>query len=202
VTKAPATEEAARRAVAVGQKILAANPQLGTRTLVFTIGGPEPEVFHTGAGQVFVTEGLVRQCKTEGQLAAVLCHELGQIAAEHEGLVTTALKAPDRGAPDDGRAGNDYRPGFGGADGLRLGDLAEEDREKRRAGPPPNPDALARQYLKKAGYSDSDFDAAVPLLRTAESSDKFRQVITKSKADAKALLDKSERENEPRDNAK
>jgi hypothetical protein len=185
VAKAPATEEAARRAVAVGQKVLAANPQLGTRTLIFTIGGPEPEIFHTGVGQIFITEGLVRQCKTDGQLAAVLCHQLGKMAADQE-MVTRALKTPDHGAPDDGHGS------LGGTDELRLNDLARDDQAKRRAGPPPDPAALARQYLKKAGYSDADLDAVAPLLHNAESNEKFKQCITATPAEVKPPPGKSD----------
>jgi hypothetical protein len=183
VKRAPATEEAAKRALTMGQKVLAANPQLGTRPLIFTIGGPEPEIFHTGSGQIFLTEGLVRQCSTDGQLAAVLCHELAKVAADREELVGAALKAPDHGEPDVGHPGHDYRPGFGGADGLRLTDLAKDDQEKRRrAVAAPEPEPLARQYLRKAGYADADFDAAAPLLRAATTSEKFKPFITTSSA--------------------
>jgi hypothetical protein len=174
---APATEEAARRALSVSQKILAANTQLGLQPLIFTIGGPEPEIFHTEAGQIFLTEGLVRQCTTDGQLAAVLCQELAKITTEHDELARAA-KTPDHGLPDADHPGNDYRAGFGSADGLRLTELAKEDQEKRRqAAGAANPTVLARQYLRKAGYADADFDAAGPLLRTATTSEKFRQYI-------------------------
>jgi hypothetical protein len=179
VKKAPATEEAAKRALTVGQKVLAANPQLGTRPLIFTIGGPEPEIFHTPSGQIFLTDGLVRKCTTDGQLAAVLCHELAKMSADRDELVNAALKAPDHGGPDDGRPGPDYRPGFGGADGLRLTDLAKDEQEKRRrTSAPPDPAVLARQYLQKAGYADTDYTAVVPLLRAAGTSEKFKQFLT------------------------
>jgi hypothetical protein len=193
VKRAPATEEAAKRALAVGQKIGAANAQLGTRPLIFTIGGPDPEIFHTSTGQIFLTEGLVRRCATDGQLAAVLCHELAKMAADRDELVDAALKAPDRDGPDDGRTGSDSRHGFGGADGLRLTDLAQDDREKRRrAAPPQDPMILARQYLRKAGYADADLDATAPLLRAAETNEKFRQLITTSTPEAKGPLEKPE----------
>jgi predicted Zn-dependent protease len=179
--KAPATEEAAKRALSVGQKVLAANSQLGLRPLILTIGGPEPEIFHVGAGQLFITDGLVRQCTTDGQLAAVLCHELARMAAEGEELVQAGLQTTDHGGPDEGRTGHDYRSGFGNADGLRLADLARDEQEKRRrAALAQDPATLARQYLGKAGYADADFTAAAPLLRAAEANEKFRQFMTTS----------------------
>src|SRR5262249_13532279 len=99
VKRAPATGEAAKRGLRVGQKVLAANATLGTRPLIFTIGGPEPEIFHTETGQIFLTEGLVRQCATDGQLAAVLCHELARVSADRDELVGAAQKTTDHGGP-------------------------------------------------------------------------------------------------------
>src|SRR5438045_3984146 len=68
---APAATEVAARVDAVGRCIAAANPQAGVdrRSLMFhTIGSPQVEVFHRGTSDIFVTEGLVRQCATDGQL--------------------------------------------------------------------------------------------------------------------------------------
>ena len=67
----------------------------------------EPDVINAFAlpgGQVFITEGLYRQLKTEGQLAGVLGHEVSHIVARHgaehiatanltEGLTGAALIA-------------------------------------------------------------------------------------------------------------
>src|SRR4051812_17171997 len=69
----PASTEAAARVDAIGRRILAANPEVGARPLFRTVGSPQPEVFHRGTTDVFVTEGLVKQCPTDGQLAAILC---------------------------------------------------------------------------------------------------------------------------------
>jgi hypothetical protein len=73
---APASTEVAARVDSIGRSIAAANPQAGIRpqSLRFTtIGSPQVEVFHRGATEIFVTEGLVRQCATDGLLAAGLC---------------------------------------------------------------------------------------------------------------------------------
>src|SRR5262249_39695897 len=72
------------RVDAGGRQLLAANPQVGAKPLFHTIGAPQPEVFHRGTSDVWVTEGLVRQCATDGQLAALLCLELGKMVAERE----------------------------------------------------------------------------------------------------------------------
>lgn len=43
----------------------------------------EINAFTPGGGHVFVTTGLVRALKTEGQMAAVIAHELGHITESH-----------------------------------------------------------------------------------------------------------------------
>jgi beta-barrel assembly-enhancing protease len=46
----------------------------------------DPETINAFAlpgGQVFITEGLLRQLKTDGELAGVLGHEIGHVAARH-----------------------------------------------------------------------------------------------------------------------
>src|SRR4051794_24009712 len=63
-----AAEEASLRVLKVGQKVLAANPQMSLKPIFSTIGSstsgtPAEEVFHTGQHQVIITESLVRQCK-------------------------------------------------------------------------------------------------------------------------------------------
>ena len=35
-----------------------------------------------GTGEVFISEGLVKKCKTDAELAVVLCSELGQMMVE------------------------------------------------------------------------------------------------------------------------
>src|SRR4051794_9073420 len=50
VQRAPATEEAGKRVICVGQKVVAANPQVGLRPALCTAGTPDPEIFHRGTG--------------------------------------------------------------------------------------------------------------------------------------------------------
>ena len=172
---APASTEAAARVDAVGRSITAANPQAGvdTRSLLFhTIGAPQPEVFHRGTGDIYVTEGLVRQCMTDGQLAAVLCTELGKLVSEREALTPAAVRRPDRSPPIDTGIGRDA--GWGVApDQTRLRELADYERDRKQrtqAVAPPDPAALARMYLVRAGYHDADLQAAAPLLQQAQSN--------------------------------
>lgn len=169
----PATEEASLRVSQVGQKIVAANPQIGLKPLFSTIGPsldgpPKEEIFHTSKTQVVITEPLVRKCKSDGELAAILCVELAKMAEKHNG---PAANADDAGPPADVPVGGDARGTFGPADGTRAAELAKYDRAHHRgayAGFDPKP--LARSYLTRAGYPASDFDAAAPLMQAAEGN--------------------------------
>ncbi len=177
---APASTEAAARVDAVGRVVLAKNPSIGAKPLFRTIGAPQPEVFHRGTADVYITEGLVKQCTTDGMLAAALCQELGKMVAEREAVAPTAARRPERQPPPDVRVGTDSLLGTA-PDGTRLRELADYDRE-RRAQPerlaPPDAGALARKYLVGAGYSDADFQAAAPILQAANANASFEKQMT------------------------
>src|SRR2546421_2229993 len=68
---------AAARVDQLGRRLTAANKQAGIQPLFRTIGAPQSEIFHRGTTEIVITEGLVKQCTTDGQLAAVLCVEMG-----------------------------------------------------------------------------------------------------------------------------
>jgi len=80
----PAPAESAARVDLLGRNILAANPQIGMKPQFMVIGSPQPEIFHKKNEGLFITEALVKQCKTDGELAAVLCHELGKMVSDRE----------------------------------------------------------------------------------------------------------------------
>jgi hypothetical protein len=180
---APASTETAARVNAIGHTILAANPinGLDARSVRFnTIGAPQAEVFHRGTTDIFITEGLVRQCATDGQLAAVLCLELGKMVSEREALTPTAIRQPERLPPID--TGLNHDLGYGvAADQTRLRELADVDRDRRlRQQPlaPPDPAALARLYLVRAGFHDADLQAAGPLLQQAQGNAGLEKQMT------------------------
>jgi hypothetical protein len=166
----PATNEAATRVGLVGQKLVAANPQLKLRPLFRTVAVSQVEVFHRGTLEVLITEALVKQC-TEGQLAAVLAVELGKMASEREAQAVVQDTLPAHEPLPPLALGSDGAGGRGAADRTDLAELAPYDRQRRAAAgpppPPPDPQALAHGILVKAGYSAADLQAAEPLLKLA-----------------------------------
>jgi hypothetical protein len=180
VSHSPASEETAKRVGLVGQKVLQANLELGVRPLFRTIGAPQAEVFHIGATQVCITEGLVKQCATEGQLAAVLCAELGKMVAEREALAGPQTRAPDRPPPISMPVGNDSGGSGGAPDLTRRAELGKYEQERRRPGGDaalPDPRALARTCLLKAGYHAADLDAVAPLLQASSANSQLEKQL-------------------------
>src|SRR5947199_5687302 len=170
---AQASQEAALHVNLVGQKLLAANKQAGLRPVFQTIGTPTPEVFHRGVGELYVTEGLTKLCRTDGQLAAVLALEMGKMVAEREALAGPSARRPERTPPPDVRVG-DGGGTFGPPDGTRLAELSKFEKEGLRPNaalpPPPDPEVLARAYLDRAGYAAKDLDAAAGVLKAAHAN--------------------------------
>jgi hypothetical protein len=181
----PATREEALRVDITGQKVVTANrDQTGIRHIYFqTVGSSSSELFHRRTEAVFITEGLSRKCKTEGELAAILAYELGRMIAEREALSDPAKRRPERLPPPEERVGMDSGGTFGPPDGTRLAELAKYEKERPKPGaappPPPDPMVLARIYLKKAGFDPKELDAVAPLLQEARASCTLeRQIIS------------------------
>ena len=97
VVEAPGTKEASDRVCAVGGKIIAANEGIGFRPRFITTNGATEEIFHRGTRDVFITEGMVRRCQTEAQLAEVLCLELGKMVAEREAFTEPMSRSKEKG---------------------------------------------------------------------------------------------------------
>ena len=133
----------------VGAQVLTSNPTLGVRPVFTTIGAPWEEIFHEDEKAVFITEGLVRECDTDGKLAAVLCHELGKMEADAGAVRAAARSRPADGAP----VGTDYGGAFGPPDGTRAMELAVYERKRRKteeaAAAQADADALARDFVRQ-----------------------------------------------------
>ena len=168
----PASTEAAARVDCVGRRIVSANPQLAVRPLFRTIGAPQAEVFHRGTTDIMITEGLVRQCTSDGQLAAILCVELGKAVAEREINTPASTRQPDRRPPIDPGLNTDSALGYS-PDQTRLRELADYDtlrQQRLQAVAPPDAAALTRVCLLRAGFHDADLQAAGPLLAAANGN--------------------------------
>jgi predicted Zn-dependent protease len=171
VTLASGSSEVAMKVDLVGHKILAANQDAKIQPYFATIGSTQPELFHQGDKLVYVTEGLVKKCKTEGQLAAVLSEELAAMEAERRTLARLHTRDAEQNLPITVPVGNAGQ--FNAPDLTNLAELSKADKARTRAAQRPtpiDPQALARKFLKNAHYADGDYDAARPLLKEAEAN--------------------------------
>jgi hypothetical protein len=169
VTYAPASEATQIRAVMIEDKLIGENPQVAIRPRVIAVGSADPEIFHVGMNQLYITEGLVRQCQTEGQLAAVLAYELGRMISERDAALAEAVRRPEQPLPiylPIGGAGN-----AGDGDPLNRVEMARFEKEHPKQPAKlarPNPQLIARTVLERAGFHSNDLDAAMPILQNAE----------------------------------
>jgi hypothetical protein len=186
---AEATAATGKRVLTLAQKIAAANPRMGLKLSIQTLGNPQPTIFHRldldkDFCQVWISEGLVNQCQSEGQLAAVLCMELGRAASEKAALKPPALRGYIE-PPPNVPIGNDAGDFRGSPDQTHMAELAKVDearhrREQMAPPAPPPPDVLACAYLKRAGYAAADLQAVSPLLRAAaKNTDIEKQMLGK-----------------------
>jgi predicted Zn-dependent protease len=182
----PATQEVALRVDRVGQKLVAANARLKQQKVAFlTMGVSQLEIFHQGqddSAAVYITEGLVKQCKTDDELAAVLSQELGKLMSEQ---LAQAQPMRNREQPPPQltpRIGNDLGGTFGPADGTDQMILARYEKDHKQSRPaliaPPPPETLARGYLQSAGYDIKALATVAPLLRQADKENSLEQSMT------------------------
>lgn len=168
----------------VGQRILAANPELPMVVVFRAAGYPQPEIFHQGTTSVVITQKLVDMCKTDGELAALLCVELGRMVAEREALAPFEARQPAPKPPIDPVA---FRTtsGVANPDELRLRELAQYEAAQKKLSEPgklPDPMDLAKRFLRRTGFPESLFETIKPIQRAAaEHGDLERQMTNGGK---------------------
>ncbi len=175
----PASLQAAERVDTLGRRIVAQNPFTGLDPLFHTVGVQEPGVFHRGTGEVFITEGLVKKCETDAQLAAVLCSELAKMMAEKRAAKAIGV---DRDPISDVPGGDSAMWGGMAPDQTRLAELAMHEKKhsrdaRRRSAEASDPAALSRELMTGAGFDPKELDAAAPLIRSAGGSEAFQKQV-------------------------
>jgi hypothetical protein len=159
----------AARVDVIGRQLLGQNPFLGVEPTFHTYGREEPEITHPDLNGVLVTEGLVKQCRSDDELAAVLALELAKMAAERR--AADRLKAERLPhLPDAGATGL-------GADPTQTGTQAMID---KTAAPRPRSKPLndgahtrAEDILKGAGFDPKALDTVAPLVAEAQRNHAF-----------------------------
>jgi hypothetical protein len=168
----PQTREAplaeAARVDQVGRQILAANPFCASDVGFQAVGADVPAIFHRDPFNVFVTDKLVNQCKSDAELAAVLCSELGAMVAERRNATRMGIPEPIYDVPT---VNNSMEAGGIPPDQLRLAELGMLEKRipkksaERLKDEVTDPRKIAVDLYKSAGYDEKDYDRAEPIMR-------------------------------------
>lgn len=171
VSLSSAKGEYSVQVAALGERILNTNPEIGMKPYFATAGTQSPEIFHQGQHFVYITDGLVKRCKNEGQLAALLALELAKMVVEREALANPKTRQTKERPPihvDIGRVGSDAYSDQTDVVEMARYEARQKNRPKRQ--PLPDPIELARRYLTKADFRPENLDSIQPLLKEAEQS--------------------------------
>ncbi len=173
-TLPPASQKTAARVELVGRKIIDQNTFPGVEPHFMTIGIKETALFHRGANDLVISEGLADKCGSDAELAAVLCSELAQMVVEKR--MAKALSREEE--PTAGTsAGAPLFPNGTTSDVGKQTSPTPQEKNPRSAGPIERPDAvrIARDLLSGAGYNPMELDRVQPLLKLSERGEKLRK---------------------------
>ena len=171
----PGQLETAARVESVGRKLLGHTTFAGVEPLFHTFGVKESFLFHRGTEELMISEGLVAQCKTDEQLAAVLSAELGQMIAEKRGARSVGRNVDPIPAVGDG--GNPVAGGGTRYDSNREAELALHEKKFPRGARVDSGEAtkVARELLESAGYDPGAMEKVQPLLKNSRRGDELRK---------------------------
>ena len=165
-----ASIEVARRVDELVKRIVDQNTFTGIEPIVRVLGVPESVLFHRGTAEVFISEGLVKKCKTEPELAAVLCSELGKMMAQKKAGITVGR---DRDSIPEIAL-----PGIGSdASRVREAELALQQKriDEKRAQEQSEESQLAKQLLKGAGFNPAELDSVQGMLRQSDRGEAIKK---------------------------
>jgi predicted Zn-dependent protease len=164
-----ASVEAARRADEMAKRIIDQNTFTGLEPIVSVVSVPDSVLFHRGS-QVIISDGLIRKCKTDGELAAVLCWELGSMQAQKPAvrvIKRTTDPIPTEALP----------PGSADVGLVRDAELALQKRRDAERDAAENSDEtkLARDLLKGAGFDPAELDRVRGMVKQSERGEAIRK---------------------------
>lgn len=174
--------EIARRVDDMGNRLIQQNAPVAIEPFFHTIGVPESVLFHRGPNDLFISEGLVKLCKTDAELAALMCSEMGQMIAEKKAVRRVGAErstipevALPGGMPVMTGGGTPY-------DATRQAELAYQDKLPRAAPTidPVDSARQARQLLGTAGFDPATLDQIQPLLKQSDRGVLIRKQMSGS----------------------
>jgi predicted Zn-dependent protease len=153
----------------VGQRVAQQSPRQDVAYTFHVVDTPEPNAFALPGGYIYVTRGLLVLLNSEDELAGVLGHEIGHVAARHI-VQQISRKAPfailtNIGAGVTGIVSPLLGDIIGGLGSLATGVVfASYSREQERQA-----DRLGQELAAKAGWDPSALAHSLHTLERAES---------------------------------
>jgi hypothetical protein len=165
----PESMKTAERVDALGRRIVAQSPFSGLEPLFHVVWLRESVLFHRGTAEVFISAGLAEKCKTEPELAAVLCAELGKMSAEKR-------RAAAHGKDRDGIANVSF-PDSNALDAAKSAEVSRQEKgtPHRFTADELNAEAVSRDLLRGAGFDPAELDRVQPLLKQSSRGDDIRK---------------------------
>ena len=157
--------------------------------------GDEPNAFACPGGLIFVSEGLVKLCESEDELAGVLAHEISHVAIDHP---MQAISASNRTAAFASLASFAYSKATEGKEGAHemtgqfnnvVKDVAKGVTHGYDKGKEKEADANAVKILVETGYDPRGLKRVLGRLKKSDSSHGDPQVRAQ---DVEALAYESE----------
>ena len=176
---------AAARVDQIGRQILAANPQSGVNATFQVIGHADALIFHRDRGGIFISDTLVDQCKTDVELAAVLCTELGKMVAEQRNLIRMGYVDQFAQVP----TANPMNASDLSADPVRVNELALRDKQTPRKSVNDekkvltDPKKIAAELMHTAGLDEKALAAVEPILKNANKNPELLKQLGGSGSD-------------------
>lgn len=171
--------ETSRRVEQLGKQILTQNPFTGVEPAFATAGVPETVLFHRGTELIVVSEGLVKKCKNDAELAAVLCTELGQMVAENQSL----RRAKNEPIPESALPGGASPASGSPSDPGLQAELAFRERGRPRAPRISETESaakLSRELLRGTGFDPAEYDRVEPLVKQSDRGVALRKQMSES----------------------
>lgn len=152
----------------IGQRLAKTSHRPGIEYHFLVVDSPEINAFALPGGYIYITRGILAYLNSEGELAAVLGHELGHVTARHSVQQISAAAAANVGAgilqifvpQTRGPLGENSINLLGGA--LLSGYGREHELEA---------DRLGAEYLARSGYDPQAMVKVVAVLKNQELFD-------------------------------
>jgi len=162
--------EHARRVDELTKRIVDQNTFTGLDPIVRVISVPEAVLFHRGSAELFISEGLVKKCKTDAELAAVLCTELGRMMAQKRAAIAVG-RNPDP-IPEIALPG-----GTSDANLVREAELAMQKRREdaKLAAEQSDEVQLAKSLLKGAGFDPAEFERVQGMVKQSDRGEAIKK---------------------------